>query len=771
MPKSFGVGASVRRVEDPRLLTGGGRYLSDIIPQGAVRGYFVRSSVAHARFRILNVDEVRGVPGVLDVLTYNEIRDVLPLPSIAPLSSGPVDDFQTPPFPVLADEHVRFVGDAIAFVVATSEIAARDAAELLQIETDDLPAVVDLAAAVEPGAPIVWPSHPGNLAFRSEFGSKAETDAAFEKASEIVRLRIVNNRLVANYMEPRGALAEYDPAGSWKLTLSVQAPHRVRDRLAQILNVGPDKIRVVVPDVGGGFGTRYFAYREYAVIAVAAQRLGRAVAWISDRSEHFVCDYHGRDHVSVAELAIGPDQRFLGLRVDTYCAMGAYLAQYAPFVPTKGALMTTGVYDIPAVHIVVKGAFTNTVPLDAYRGAGRPEATFLIERLVDAAASRLKMAPAELRRLNFIPESRMPFTTATGHVYDSGNFAQTLDAALALADAAGFEERREATESAGRLRGLGIATYIEASAEGWPEYATVRLEPDGSVTILIGTQDTGQGHRTAFAQLACEVLNLPFDQIRLVEGDTAQIPLGTGTSGSRSIPIGGSAVRLSSVALAEKIREEAAQIHETSPLDIELVEGQARVVGTNKTVSFAAVARHAADRGETLATMESFKPPAPNYPNGTHIVEVEIDPETGVTEVSRYVVVDDFGVVLNPMLLDGQVHGGIVQGIGQALFERTVYDNESGQLLSASLLDYAVPRADTVCSFVVETRNTLCRTNPLGIKGAGESGTIAATPAVANAVIDALRHAYGIEHLDIPLTPASVWQAIQHARMQSEKGP
>jgi carbon-monoxide dehydrogenase large subunit len=530
------------------------------------------------------------------------------------------------------------------------------------------------------------------------------------------------------------------------------------------MKLPPEKMRVVTPDVGGGFGTKLFPYREYALAAVAAERLRRPVKWICERSEHFLGDSHGRDNISTARLAIDEKGRFLALELDIIADMGAYLSCYAPYIPWLGVGMATGAYDIPAAHIRLRAAYTNTVPVDAYRGAGRPEASYLIERVVDAAAYDLGMAPDVLRRKNLIKPKALPYKTPTGKVYDSGDFAGTLARAQELADWDGFNKRAAQSRRAGKLRGIGIATYIEACGNNGPETATLTLDRDGGVTLLIGSQSTGQGHATSYAQLVAERLDLPPDRVRVVQGDTDRIKSGAGTGGSSSIPVGGVSVDRAAMTLAEQIKEIAADALETSPGDLEISDGAVRVAGTDRVISFAELAAHPGATPEKLRAAKDFSVEPPTYPNGTHIAEVEIDPDTGATNIVNYVIVDDFGATLNPLLLAGQVHGGAVQGIGQAMMEDTVYDPVSGQLLSASFMDYAMPRAEHATYFVFETRNVPCKTNPLGVKGAGEAGAIGSCPAVINAIVDALWRSHRIRHIDMPATPLRVWEAIQAAR-------
>lgn len=758
----FGAGQPVRRTEDAAFLRGAGRYVADVAPEGALAALVVRSPHAHARFHLHNIDEVRAMPGVRLVLTAAETSDLGPLPCNVAL---PGTDIAKPPYPVLARDVVRHVGDAIAFIVADAIELAKDAAEALSVEWDALAHVVGGEAALAPDAPLVWPDLNGNVAFDARIGDAEKTSAAFAGAAHVVSLKLVNQRIVSNYLDTRGVVAEYDKvADRITLTLSSQGSHAVREVLCQsVLKIPREKMRVITPDVGGGFGTKLFTYREYALAAVAARTLGRPVKWIADRTEHFLGDAQGRDNITTARLALDARHRILALEVDTIADMGAYLSGFAPYIPFVGANMLPGVYDIPVCHIRIRGAFTNTVPVDAYRGAGRPEAAYVIERLMDAAARDLGLAPDALRRKNFIKPKAMPYTTATGKTYDSGEFAAHMARAQEIADWKGFGRRLAASKKAGKLRGIGLATYIEACGSNGPETANLKLEQDGGVTVLIGSQSTGQGHHTAYAQLVAGHLDIAPERVRVVQGDTDLIRSGAGTGGSSSIPCGGVAVERASMALAEQLKTLAADELEAGPADLEIADGHVRVAGTDRAVSFAELAR-AAKNPELLAAKNKFNPAAPTYPNGTHLVEVEIDPETGEVEVLNYVVVDDVGATLNPLMLAGQIHGGAVQGLGQALSEEAVYDRDSGQLITATLMDYALPHAVDAPNFTFETRNVPCVTNPLGVKGAGEAGAIGSCPAIMNAVADALWRAYRVRHIDMPATREKLWRIIAEAR-------
>jgi aerobic carbon-monoxide dehydrogenase large subunit len=756
----FGFGQSVLRKEDDPLLRGVGRYIGDIAPGETLQAVVLRSPHAHARFQI-DAAKARAMPGVHLVLTGAETGNLSPLPCTVELPNTVLD---VPPYAILACSEARHVGDAIAFVVADTREQAQDAAEAVSVTWEELAHVIEATEAIQPTAPLVWPQHRNNVVFDLTLGDKAATDRAFAKAAKIISLTLANQRVVANYLDTRGVVAEYDPAHDrLTLTLSSQGPHAIRDVLLQVLQLPPEKLRVMTPDVGGGFGTKLFPYREYALAAVASKQLQRPVTWIADRSDHFLGDMQGRDNVTTARLALDEKHRFLALDVDLVANMGAYLSQFAPLIPTLGAVLSPGVYDISTCHVRVRGVYTNTVPVDAYRGAGRPEAAYVIERLVDHAAREVGIAPDALRRRNFIKPGAMPYQSATGQNYDSGNFVAHLRRAQELADWSGFAKRLRLSKKAGRLRGIGLSTYIEACGNAGSETATLKLESDGSATLLIGSQSTGQGHATAYAQLVAEHLGLPPERVNMVQGDTDRIASGLGTGGSSSIPCGGASLAGAAKKLAENIKALAGEALEAGANDLEIVNGTVRVIGTDRMISFAALAQRP-DVGNRLTATDAFTPPQATYPNGTHIAEVEIDPATGETRIVNYVVVDDFGATLNPLLLAGQVHGGTAQGIGQALMEHAVYDPASGQLMTASLMDYAVPRADEVPAIAFETRNVPCTHNPLGVKGAGEAGAIGSCPAVMNAIVDALWRAQRISHVDMPATPERVWGVIESAR-------
>lgn len=757
----FGIGQPMRRLEDVRFTTGHGQYSDDLLFKKPLFGYVLRSPHAHASFTIGDLAAAKAAPGVKLVLTAPDIAYMGQLPCQA----VPDDvEMALPDYPVLARDIVRHVGDAVAFVVAETLPQAREAAEMIEVSYDAKPAVAGLQAAIARDAPLVWPETKSNVAYEARMGDKAKADAAFAKAAKIVSVTVVNNRVVANYMETRAAIGEYDAKrDAYVLTTGTQGVHGVRKTVARdILKIDPKSLQVITPDVGGGFGTKGFVYREYPLVLDAAKRLGRVVKWVSDRSEHFIADAQGRDNLTTAKMALDERGRFIGLSVDILGGLGAYLSAFAPYVPWLGMSMATGCYNIGSYDGRVRGVYTHTTPVDAYRGAGRPEAAYVLERLVDACAREMNMAPEKIRALNFIKPKQMPFTTLTDRIYDVGDFEGAMKAALAKADYAGFEKRAKAAKKNGKLLGLGFSSYIECTAWGDGEQGSVELREDGTFLMRVGTQSNGQGHETAYAQVVSQYLDIPLERISLIQGDTAQVPTGNGTGGSRSIPVGAAMLTRASVRLVKQLKEIAADMLETAVVDLEVEDGTIRVAGTDRTVSYAQIAVSPKASKAKLKAVDEFTPPEATYPNGTHVCELEIDPETGVTKILKYTVVDDFGITLNPLLLAGQVHGGICQGIGQALLEDTIYAPD-GQLLSASLMDYAVPRADHVLSYDFETRNVPSTTNPMGLKGAGEAGSIGSSPAMMNAVINALYRGYGITHIDMPATPRKVFEAIKAA--------
>lgn len=762
-PIKFGVGQSVLRKEDDALIRGHGRYTDDHAPQ-TLHALMLRSPHAHATFT-LDATRACALPGVAAILTAKDVKDLGGLPCLFNLEDHP---FTGPDYPILAAREVRHVGDAVAFIVAETVDQARDAIEAIEVAWTPQPSVNGLAHAVKKGAPQVWKTHPGNVLFDVPIGDKKAVDAVFAKAPLVAEVKIVNPRVVINYLETRAAICEYDARRDhMTLTIGSQGSHRLRDILCDnILKIPHDKMRVICPDVGGGFGTRLFPYREYALVAVAARKLRKTVKWAADRADHFVGDAQGRDNVTHARMALSEDGKFLAMDVDLMADMGAYLSTFGPYIPHGGAGMLPGLYDIQKFHCRVRTVFTHSVPVDAYRGAGRPEAAYVVERLVDACARKLGMTPDAIRRKNFISPKAMPYRTATGKVYDSGDFTAHMKRAMEVADWKEFPKRAKAAKKLGLVRGIGMATYVEVCGTMGDETANVALDPSGDITILIGTQSTGQGHHTAYAQIVAEQFGVPPDRVHIIQGDTAKVATGLGTGGSASIPTGGVSVQRATRKLGHYLKELAADALETSISDIEISDGAARVAGTDRSISFADLAKKADP--SKLNASETFNSADGTFPNGTHLVEVEIDPATGKITIVNYVIVDDFGVTLNPLLLAGQVHGGTMQGIGQALMEQAVYDPDGGQLVTGSFMDYALPRAADGATIRFETHNIPCTTNPLGVKGAGEAGAIGSCPAVMNAIIEGLHREYGISHIDMPATPERVWMAIrEHDRLHS----
>jgi carbon-monoxide dehydrogenase large subunit len=776
----FGWGQPVRRKEDPRLLTGRGRFVADQRVAGECHAVILRSPHAHAQIRGIDTATAREAPGVVAVLTGKELSEDgiggipsdFTLPFYPPRPGPPFAAFH-PPFPALAHERVRYVGEGVAMILADTLEAARDAAELVEIDYEPLDSVTGTEAASTDGAPQIWPQAPRNTAFTWEAGDRAATDAAFARAHRVARVKVINSRIIMAALETRGAIGEWDDAaGRFTLHTASQMPHGLRHHLAGAFHVAEDRIRVLIGDVGGGFGLKNAVYPEYILVLWASRRLGRAVRWISERGEAFLTDYHGRDNVSEAEMALDEAGNFLGLRVATLANLGAYLAPKGLLSPTSNTPGLSGSYRTPAMHVTVRGIFSNTVPTDVYRGAGRPEAFYLLERLVDAAARELGIDPAELRRRNMVKSADMPFRTPLGLTYDNGDLEKVLDAALAKADWKGFPGRRAESSRRGMLRGIGLGHFTERVAGGWSEEAEIRLDAVGKATAFLGTMSNGQGHETAYAQMIADRFGLDIDAVEIVQGDTDRIAPGHGTGGSASIPIAGAALDIAMTKVIEKARRIAAHLLETAEADIEYSEGLFTVAGTDRRIALHLVAATAHDSAKLppgiepgLADRGFFKPSSPTYPNGCHICEVEIDPETGVFAILRYTLVHDFGRILNPMLLEGQLHGGIAMGLGQAGFERVVFDPESGQPLAASFMDYAPPRADDL-PFFSFAHETTPSANPLGVKGCGEAGATAAPPALMNAIADALVP-LGIRHVDMPATPESLWRLIQGVRKQA----
>jgi carbon-monoxide dehydrogenase large subunit len=774
----FGIGQSVRRVEDPRLLTGGGRYTDDTrLEAAAARAYVLRSPHAHADIRSIDASAAKKAPGVLLVFTGEDVKkaDFGDVPCLVPLENRDGTQRGETPRPMLAQDRVRHVGDPIALVVAETLDQAKDAAELIEVDYAPRPHVVGTYEAAQPGAPLVHDHIKDNIVFDWEMGDRAKTDAAFAKADKVVRLQLVNQRLVVNSMEPRGAICTYDPSDDRStLWVSSQGVHMIRPVVADmILKIGSPKLRVRTGDVGGGFGMKIFVHPEYPMVVWASRELKRTVKWIPDRQEAFQSDVQGRDHVSIAEMALDKDAHFLGCRITTYAALGAYLSHFSAFIPTlAGSSMLVGLYQTPTVYVNVKGVMTNTVPTDAYRGAGRPEAAYLVERFVDHIARETGLTPDEIRARNFVKPGQMPWKTALGDTYDSGDFEGVMRRGMDKADWTGFAARRRASDARGKWRGLGLATYVEKCGGGFPETAIAKFNDDDTVTLYLGNQTNGQGHETAIRQVASARLGIDAESIRIVQGDSDVTPEGM-TGGSRMVSVAGAATLGVADKIIAKGKLVAASVLEASAADIDYADGAFKIVGTDRSMSLFAVAKAAKDPrhvpvGEKPGLDDEFTrmPEADTFPNGCHICELEIDPDTGTLQILNYSVVDDFGTALNPLLLQGQVHGGVGQGVGQALTEKTVYDRDSGQLLSGSFMDYALPRADIVPAVHFDMHNSPCTTNPLGVKGAGEAGAIGAPPAVINAIVDAIWPHTDVKHVDMPVTAASLWKVIDAHRQR-----
>lgn len=778
------IGARILRKEDYRFLTGAGQYTDDVVLPGQSYAAFVRSPHAHAKINSINSAKAKAAKGVLAVYTGDDIAAAklggLPCGWLITDVNG--QPMKEPPHPVLAQGKVRYVGDHVAVVVAETQSQARDAADLVEVNYETLPAVVDAAKARAKGAPVLHVIASDNTCYVWALGDKTAVDAAFAKAAHVTKLEFVNNRLVPNAIEPRAANGSYSRADeSYTLYVANQNPHVERLLMtAFVMGLPEHKVRVVSGDVGGGFGSKIYLYAEDVVVTWASRQLNRPVKWTADRSEAFVSDAHGRDHHTVAELALDKDGKFLAMRVKTTANMGAYLSTFAPAIPTiLYATLLAGQYTTPVIHVEVTSVFTNTAPVDAYRGAGRPEATYVVERLVETAAREMKIDPAGIRRRNFI--RNFPYQTPVALLYDTGNYDATLDAAIKMADVAGYAARKADSAKRGKLRGMGYAAYIEAcgiapsavagslgARAGLFEAGEIRVHPTGSVTVFTGSHSHGQGHETSFAQVVADRLGLPIENVDIVHGDTSKVLFGMGTYGSRSIAVGGTAIMKALDKIIAKGRKIAAHLMEAAEADIEYDRGVYTVKGTDKKkmfgeVAFAAYVPHnyPHDKLEPGLNENAFYDPSNfTFPAGTYVCEVEVDPDTGVVKVDRFTAVDDFGKIINPMIVEGQVHGGLAQGIGQALTESCQYDDASGQLVTGSFMDYCIPRADDVPSFQVDTRETPCTHNPLGVKGCGEAGAIGSPAALMNAITDAL----GVKDLSMPATPQTVWKALQQKK-------
>ena len=785
---SEGIGASVLRKEDPRFLMGRGRFVGDLDIGGALHGRIVRSPHAHARIRHIDATQAQTAPGVVAVFTGMDMAadGIGPMPCMWAITSNDGTAMAEPPRWALARGTVRHVGEAVAIVIAETADEAADGAELLDVDYQTLPAIVSTAGAMDEDVPLLHEEAPGNICARWRGGDSAAVNEAFAHADHATTIELVNNRLVGAAIETRAAIGFYEASmGEYTLYDTTQAPHMVRRSVAGQLGVAEGKLRVISPDMGGGFGYKGKFYPEETIVVWAARRIGRPVRWIGDRSEGFVSDNQARDHVTVAELALDRAGKFLALKVSTIANVGAYLSTFGASIPSAiYSAMLAGVYRTPAISVEVTTVFTNTVPTDAYRGAGRPEACYVLERLADKAASELGIDRAEIRRRNLIPPEAMPYKTPIGPIYDCGNFPRIMERTLEISDYANFEARRRTSEKAGRLRGIGIANYVDSSGVapsrlagaaggrlGLFEAAQIRVDTSGGVQVMLGTHNHGQAHATTFAQIVTDRLGVPLDRIEVIEGDTAMVPIGTGTFGSRSIAVGGSALDRAAGRIITKAKRIASHLLEAADGDIDFRDGVFTVSGTDRTLSFEDVARAALiphnfpheELEPGLDETSVYDPPNFAFSNGTHVCEIEIEPDTGTVEFAGYWVVDDIGTVINPMVVEGQIHGGLAQGIGQALRENCCYDSDSGQILTGSFMDYAVPRAGDLPDFVSELDETQpCTHNPLGAKGCGESGTIGAPAAVVGAILHALAP-LGVGDIEMPATPSRVWRAIQDA--------
>ena len=769
----YALGQSVPRSEDPRLLRGGGRYVDDMALPGMVFGHVLRSPHAHARIVSIDTAVAVAMPGVLAVLTGADWANsgYGDLPTGAGQKRRDGSPLYVPPYPALVADRVRRVGDYVAFVIAETKDQAKDAAELIDVKYETLAHIASTADAAQPGAAVVWDDCPDNICFVHLGGDKEATDAAFEMADYVIRKTFFINRVTAATMEPRGSIGYYDVTEDhYTIYTTLQQAHPYRGNLAsKILKVPESKVRVIAGDIGGSFGMKSEIYNEVALVLWGSKVTGRPVKWISDRSESFLSDAQGRDNLTKGELALDKDCKFLGLRVTTTANIGAYLMATGPNPPVMNLGTLAGVYTTPAIHVDVTAVFTNTNPMRPYRGAGRPEAAYVIERLIDLAADELGMDPAEIRRLNTIPPGAMPFKTALTFTYDSGEFEKNMDIALDISDYAEFEERRQAASSRGKLRGIGLSNTIERAAAGGIEGGEIRFDRTGTATIVSGSVTQGQGHETVYKQLVCDRLGLEMDEVHYVWGDTDKVAVGQGTGGSRSATLGGSSLHMAADRVIDKAKRIAAHRLEAAVDDIAFDEGVFTIAGTDRNITIKEVARVAANPVNLPADFEPglvgtavFAAKVMNFPNGCHVCEVEIDPDTGTVEIVSYSVVDDVGTVMNPLLVKGQIHGGIAQGAGQILIEDIAFDPKTGQLLTGSFMDYAMPRADDLSMFEVKSNPVPTKTNPLGVKGCGEAGTVGAMPAVINAIVDALSP-LGVRHIEMPSTPECIWRAIQGA--------
>lgn len=753
----FGIGQPVLRDEDIKFISGKGLYTGDIYLENQTYMYVLRSNIAHGEIKNIDISEALNSEGVINIFIGKDLSEagIKDMPTNFKAKNKDDSDMFTPERSAIAIDIVRHVGDPIAIIIAETTEYAKNASELIDVDIEELPSVTSASEAIKDDAPQVWNNAKNNLCFDWEMGEEEKANKAFENADTVVEIELINNRIVPNSMETRGAIASYDKeSNKYELRCSSQGVHSIRDRVSELLNIQAKDLRVITTDVGGGFGMKLFNYPEYICSLFASKKIGRPVKWISERTEAFLSDTHGRDHLTKAKMALDKNGIFLGVKINTTANLGAYLSNFAIFIPTlAGTAMLAGCYKTPAIYVNVLGVFTNTPAIDAYRGAGRPEASFVIERLVDIAGIKTGLGPIEIRRRNLIPANEMPYKTALNHTYDSGDFISNMELAVKDSDWESFNDRAAISLKNNKLRGIGLSTYIEACSGGGPEEATIILEKDGNITLHIGTQSNGQGHETAYKQILCEYLGVSPEKMTVIQGDSDLIAFGSGTGGSRSVPVGGAAIKVASENIISQTKIIAAKKLNVDENLIKYKEGLFLVEGTNLTVSLEDLAK---ESDIPIKVSNQWTPPNFTFPNGCHICELEVDKDTGHIEIKKYTVVDDFGLVINPNMLAGQVHGGIAQGIGQAIYENTVYDEENGQLLSGSFMDYALPRAEDLINVDIRWNMVPCETNLLQIKGAGEAGAIGAPPAIINAIVNALN----IDHIDMPATPNKVWSRI-----------
>ena len=753
----FGIGQPVLRDEDIKFISGKGLYTGDIYLENQTYMYVLRSNIAHGEIKNIDISEALNSEGVINIFIGKDLSEagIKDMPTNFKAKNKDDSDMFTPERSAIAIDIVRHVGDPIAIIIAETTEYAKNASELIDVDIEELPSVTSASEAIKDDAPQVWNNAKNNLCFDWEMGEEEKANKAFENADTVVEIELINNRIVPNSMETRGAIASYDKeSNKYELRCSSQGVHSIRDRVSELLNIEAKDLRVITTDVGGGFGMKLFNYPEYICSLFASKKIGRPVKWISERTEAFLSDTHGRDHLTKAKMALDKNGIFLGVKINTTANLGAYLSNFAIFIPTlAGTAMLAGCYKTPAIYVNVLGVFTNTPAVDAYRGAGRPEASFVIERLVDIAGIKTGLGPIEIRRRNLIPANEMPYKTALNHTYDSGDFISNMELAVKDSDWESFNNRAAISLKNNKLRGIGLSTYIEACSGGGPEEATIILEKDGNITLHIGTQSNGQGHETAYKQILCEYLGVSPEKMTVIQGDSDLIAFGSGTGGSRSVPVGGAAIKVASENIIGQTKIIAAKKLNVDENLIKYKEGLFNVEGTNLTISLEDLAK---ESDIPIKVSNQWTPPNFTFPNGCHICELEVDKDTGHIEIKKYTVVDDFGLVINPNMLAGQVHGGIAQGIGQAIYENTVYDEENGQLLSGSFMDYALPRAEDLINVDIRWNMVPCETNLLQIKGAGEAGAIGAPPAIINAIVNALN----IDHIDMPATPNKVWSRI-----------